>query len=176
MVPDELLFALRYLLDFCYLVRRPHITASNIVEIEETLTSYTYHRLFVLETGIRDNFKLPRQHTLYHFPHLIREFGAPNGLCSSITESKHIDAVKKPWRSSNKFEALNQMILANVRSDKLRALGLEFIRRGYYSAQSTNDMHDSDDDDPYYGVDDSPMNLVSEINLAQCAREYSAFF
>jgi hypothetical protein len=48
--------------------------------------------------GVRpDGFALPRQHALVHYLMLIRLFGLPNGLCSSITESKHIKAVKQPW-------------------------------------------------------------------------------
>ena len=48
-------------------------------------------------------------------------FGAPNGLCSSITESKHIKAVKEPYRWSSHFEALGQMLMTNQRLDKLAA-------------------------------------------------------
>ena len=48
-------------------------------------------------------------------------FSAPNGLCSLITESKHIKAVKEPYRRSSHFEALGQMLLTNQRSDKLTA-------------------------------------------------------
>ena len=54
-----------------------------------------------------------------HYPHLIRQFGAPNGLCSSITESKHIKAVKRPYRRTNRFQALGQMLLINQRLNKL---------------------------------------------------------
>ncbi|KAF8953940.1 hypothetical protein BDZ97DRAFT_1678489, partial [Flammula alnicola] len=43
----------------------------------------------------------------------VQEFGAPGGLCSSITESRHITAVKKPWRRSSRFEALGQMLITN---------------------------------------------------------------
>lgn len=60
---------------------------------------------------------------------LIRAFGAPNGLCSSITESKHIKAVKEPWRRSNRFEALAQMLLTNQRLDKLAASRVDFAKR-----------------------------------------------
>ncbi|KAH9975649.1 hypothetical protein BJV74DRAFT_862382 [Russula compacta] len=45
-------------------------------------------------------------HSLEHYRRNIQLFGAPNGLCSSITESKHIKAVKEPWRRSSHFEAL----------------------------------------------------------------------
>ncbi|THH10643.1 hypothetical protein EW146_g8310 [Bondarzewia mesenterica] len=54
------------------------------------------------------------------------QFGAPNGLCSSITESKHIKAVKEPWRRSNHFNALGQMLLTNQRLDKLAAICEDF--------------------------------------------------
>ncbi|KAL0957170.1 hypothetical protein HGRIS_003262 [Hohenbuehelia grisea] len=33
-----------------------------------------------------------------HYPETIPLFGALNGLCTSITENKHIKAVKQPWR------------------------------------------------------------------------------
>lgn len=57
-------------------------------------------------------------------------FGAPNGLCSSITESKHIKAVKKPWRRSSKHKALGQMLLTNQRLDKIAAARVDFQLRG----------------------------------------------
>ncbi|KAJ7025470.1 hypothetical protein C8F04DRAFT_878470, partial [Mycena alexandri] len=52
----------------------------------------------------------------------IRFFGSPNGLCSSITESKHIKAVKEPWRRSSRFNAPSQMLRTLVRLDKLAAV------------------------------------------------------
>ena len=60
---------------------------------------------------------MPRQHSIIHYYALIRLFGAPNGLCSSITESKHIRAVKEPWRRSNRNEALGQMLITNRLSE-----------------------------------------------------------
>ena len=49
-----------------------------------------------------------------------------NGLCSSITELKHVKAVKKPWRCSSKFQALGQMLLTNQCNDKLVASRVDF--------------------------------------------------
>ncbi|KAF8992148.1 hypothetical protein BDQ17DRAFT_1392882 [Cyathus striatus] len=57
------------------------------------------------------------------------QFGAPNGLCSSITESKHIKAVKEPWRCSNRYNALGQMLLTNERLDKLNAFRIDLQSR-----------------------------------------------
>jgi hypothetical protein len=64
-----------------------------------------------------------------HYSTLIRLFGAPNGLCSSITESKHIKAVKEPWRRSNRYQALFQMLVTNQRLDKLAAARADFQTR-----------------------------------------------
>ena len=49
-----------------------------------------------------------------------------NGLCSSITESKHITAVKNPWRRSNRNQPLGQMLMTNQQSDKLAAARVDF--------------------------------------------------
>lgn len=58
------------------------------------------------------------------------DFGAPNGMCSSITESRHITAVKKPWRRSNRYNALSQMLLTNQRLDKLHAMRVDLGVKG----------------------------------------------
>ncbi|KAI0246059.1 hypothetical protein BJV78DRAFT_1136045, partial [Lactifluus subvellereus] len=57
-------------------------------------------------------------------------FGSPNGLCSSITESKHIKAVKEPWRHLNHFNAIVQMLQTLHRLDKLAAVWREFAELG----------------------------------------------
>lgn len=82
-------------------------------------------------TGVRDSFSLPRQHSVVHYPVHIMEFGAPNGICSTITESRHITAVKKPWQRSNRYNALSQMLLINQRLDKLIALRVDLVDRGF---------------------------------------------
>jgi hypothetical protein len=71
-----------------------------------------------------------------HYRRNIELFGAPNGLCSSITESKHIQAVKKPWRRSNHYNALSQMLLTNQRLDKLAASRADFEHRGMLKTTS----------------------------------------
>jgi len=89
-----------------------------------------HHKIFQ-ESGVRPTgFSLPRQHSLVHYRRHIEKFGAPNGLSSSITESKHITAVKKPWRQSNHYEALNQMLTINARNDKLAAARIDFSSHG----------------------------------------------
>jgi hypothetical protein len=121
----------RAFLEFCYIVRRDFINEEALLELTDSLNRFHHYRAIFVELGIRpDGISLPRQHSLIHYHASIRAFGAPNGLCSSITESKHIVAVKDPWRRSNRHKALGQMLLTNQRLDKLAAAHADFTDRG----------------------------------------------
>lgn len=121
---------IRAFLEFCYIARRDVIDTKSLEQLQDALARF-YQLRTIFEEHVRTTgFNLPRQHFLEHFPTLIRSFGAPNGLCSSITESKHIKAVKKPWRRSNRYQALGQMLLTNQRLDKLAASRVDFASRG----------------------------------------------
>ncbi|KAF7303363.1 C2H2-type domain-containing protein [Mycena indigotica] len=130
LVPDPIVLALRHFLDFCYLVRRSDFNEDSLAAIEQTVIEF--HRCCEVfrQLGVREEFSLPRQHSMKHYGADIREFGAPNGVCSSMTESRHITAVKEPWRRSSRFEALGQMLLTNQRLDKLTASRADFVERG----------------------------------------------
>ena len=81
-------------------------------------------------------FSLPWQHSLVHYHDNIKKFGSPNGLCSSITESKHIVVVKHPWRRSSRYQALSQILKINERLDKLAAAKADFTSRGMLDGSS----------------------------------------
>ena len=119
------------LMDFIYIARRDIIDANDLVALDDTLEQFHEYRTIFKDSGIRPTgFNLPRQHSLIHYRTLIQEFGAPNGLCSSITESRHIKDVKEPWRRTNRFNALGQMLLINQRLANLAASRVDFASRG----------------------------------------------
>ncbi|KAJ7713519.1 hypothetical protein B0H14DRAFT_2644779 [Mycena olivaceomarginata] len=121
-VPPAMLRCMLAFLNFCYLVRRNAITADTLDEIQDTLTCFhTYHNIFIA-TSIHVTISLPCQHSMVHYIPSIILFGSPNSLCSSITESKHIKAVKEPWRRSNRHNALIQMLHILTRLDRLAAI------------------------------------------------------
>lgn len=130
-VPHEMVQTMRAFLEFCYIARRDILDMRSLAVLDDALQRFHRHREIFRTTGVRSNgFNLPRQHSLIHYNKLIRAFGAPNGLCSSITESKHIKVVKEPWRRSNRFNALSQMLVTNQRLDKLAAARVDFADRG----------------------------------------------
>ncbi len=130
-IPPDMTQAIKYFMEFCYLVRRSIQTEDTVARITHCLEQYHHYRHIFVTTGVRpDGFSsLPLQHSADHYPRHIRQFGAPNGLCSSITESKHIKAVKEPWRRSNKYNPLAQMLTTNQRTDKLAAARADFTDR-----------------------------------------------
>ena len=122
--------ALRAFLNFCYLARRDVLDTKSLAAMQDALDRFHKYREIFQTCGIRSSFNLPRQHSLMHFIQMIWVFGTPNGLCSSITESKHIKMVKKPYQRSSCYEALGQILLINQRVDKLAASRVDFQRRG----------------------------------------------
>ncbi|KAH9946447.1 hypothetical protein B0H21DRAFT_779117 [Amylocystis lapponica] len=130
-VPDKMVMCVAAFLDFCYLAQRPAHDSATLQAMTDALERFHTHRIIFEEVGVRpDGFSLLRQHALVHYVLSIKLFGSPNGLCSSITESKHIVAVKRPWRRSNHNEPLGQIIRVNTRLSKLAAARIEFGRRG----------------------------------------------
>jgi hypothetical protein len=101
---------LRAFFEFCYIARRDVIDTKSLAELEQALERFHHYRTIFVETGVRKGFNIPQQHFLCHYAALIRAYSAPNGLCSSITESKHIKAVKKPWWRSSCYKALGQLL------------------------------------------------------------------
>ncbi|KAJ6620106.1 hypothetical protein B0H10DRAFT_2362631 [Mycena sp. CBHHK59/15] len=167
-VPPQMLRALSAFLDFCYLVRRNVIDETTLLDIDAALARYHRERVIFAESGVAANgFCLPRQHSLTHYRYLIQEFGAPNGLCSSITESKHIKAVKEPWQRSS--HAHHQRP-----PDKLAAARVDFTSRGMMAGPAARPLPalhpllppvpDDEDDD---GSPSDERKILGEVILAK---------
>ena len=168
-VPSEMVACISAFLDIFYLARRPDIDEATLVAFDSALEQFHTSREIFRISGVRPTgFSLPRQHSLVHYRRHMEEFGAPGGLCSSITESRHITAVKKPWRRSNRFEALGQMLCTNQRLDKLAAARADFISRNMLPpsyALPPPPQRQSNEDDDGGPVDDVP--LMGNVVLAR---------
>lgn len=122
-------------LEFCYIARQPSLTESDLKALDDALQRFCKHRTIFIDEGVCSKpICLPRQHSIQHYHWLIQQFGAPEGLSTSITESKHIDAIKKPWRRTNHFEELIQILRINQRLDKLAAFHSRLFGEGLLDA------------------------------------------
>jgi hypothetical protein len=147
-------------IDLCYIFWQNIITASALTTAEALLKRF--HELcqvFITE-GVCKSISLPRQHALPHYLTSITLIGSPNGLCSSITESKHIKAVE-PWHRSSQFRALIQMLWTITRLEKLAALWRQFLHKrllcGSTAGHFASNQHEEsqlNDDEMATGDDD----------------------
>ncbi|KAH7905684.1 hypothetical protein BJ138DRAFT_1138203 [Hygrophoropsis aurantiaca] len=129
-VDPDVVRTFRAFLEFCYIARQDYHTEKSLAELQDALERFHKYRVIFKTLGVRLHLSLPRQHSMSHYLKLICMFGSPNGLCSSITESKHIKAIKEPWRRSSHFAALSQMLITNQRLDKIAASHVDFEKRG----------------------------------------------
>ncbi|KAH9900044.1 hypothetical protein C8Q73DRAFT_743854 [Cubamyces lactineus] len=119
-VPDAMIQCLAAFFDFAYLAQRPSHDTTTLDAMDVALARFRQLRIVFVETG----------HALLHYTRMIKLFGSSNGVCTSISESKHIVAVKRPWRASSWNKPLIQILVRNTRLSKLAALRVELGRCG----------------------------------------------
>ena len=136
LVPDAMVHAIAAFLDFCCIARKSVINEKDLNMLDNAVHRIHLERGVFKDVGVHVHFSLPCQHAMVHYSTLIKMFRVPNGLCSSITESRHIKAVKEPWHRSNRYEALGQMLLTNQRLDKLAVACLVYSQRGMLDGSS----------------------------------------
>ena len=100
------------------------------MQLKDALKRFHHYRKAFNEIDISPGSSFPQQHSLTHYADSICLFGAPNGLCTSITEAKHIKAVKEPWWRMNRHKPLKQMLYITQRLDKLAAMQTNFTNWG----------------------------------------------
>ncbi|KAH9015025.1 hypothetical protein EDB84DRAFT_1277471, partial [Lactarius hengduanensis] len=180
-VPSAMVRCIAAFMDACYIARRNAINSPSLEHLRDCVKTFHRLRAIFVETGARISLSLPRQHALEHFYNAIHLFGSPNGLCSSITESKHIRAVKEPWRRSSRYLALTQMLRTLLRMDKMSVLRQRLQDSGMLRGSAfasgpgngTNDMPIDDseelEDEDDAVVSGNPQN-VSEFDVQLAAK------
>jgi hypothetical protein len=127
-------------MEACYIARQNAISAPMLSKFKDCVDKFHELRDIFIRLGVRSSISLPRQHALVHYYYSIQLFGSPNGLCSSITESKHIKAVKEPWRRSSRYNALSQMLTVLTRIEKMSTLRRQFAERGMMAGTTSSYM------------------------------------
>ncbi|KIK82842.1 hypothetical protein PAXRUDRAFT_153431, partial [Paxillus rubicundulus Ve08.2h10] len=178
-VPDNMIRTFCAFLEFCYIVCQNVVTDGTLEELKNTLQQFHQYREVFRDLGVHpEEFSLPHQHSLIHYEALIRLFGAPNVLCMSITKSKHITAVKKPWQHSSKHNVLGQILWTNQRLTQLAAARADFEAWGMlppshracagHPEQDNKERVDLDEDEDMGIIDEHPGLAHSDVMLARC--------
>ncbi|KAF8274732.1 hypothetical protein EI94DRAFT_1768565 [Lactarius quietus] len=110
--------------------RQLQLNEDILDQIDWAVTCFHEEHKIFKECRVCEDFSLPRQHSISHYRSLIQQFGATNGVCSSITESKHKESVKGPFCHSSHNESIGKMLLTNQCLDRLAAAHVIFTACG----------------------------------------------
>ena len=101
-----------------------------MAQLKDALKRFHHYCQAFSDICMSPGSSLPQQHSLNHYTNNIRLFDVPNGLCTSIMEAKHIKAIKEPWRRTNHYKPLKQILYINQHLNKLYAMRTDFTNRG----------------------------------------------
>jgi len=117
-VPSGVVRAARGILDFIYLAQYTAHDDHTLKYMKEALKLFHENRQIFVTLGIRDDFNIPKFHSLLHYITSIEQFGATDNYNTEMFERLHIDFAKKGWRASNSRNEFPQMIRWLERQEK----------------------------------------------------------
>ncbi|KIK13304.1 hypothetical protein PISMIDRAFT_18070 [Pisolithus microcarpus 441] len=110
-VDDRVLIVARSLLDFIYYTQLQQHTDTTLTAMEESLKTFHSHKDVLVELQVREDFNVPKIHSLKHYVSSIRALGSADGYNTEYPECLHIDYAKDGYRASNKRDYVEQMAL-----------------------------------------------------------------
>lgn len=118
-LPKKGLLAVKSILDFIYLAQYATHDKITLGYMEDALEMWEKNRSFFIQSGIRENFNIPKFHSLLHYIESIKLFGTTDNYNTEMFERLHIDFAKHGWRASNFRDEFPQMISWLSRREKI---------------------------------------------------------
>ena len=88
-----------------------YVVINTFICLQNLITNWAKLFVELFQKYSPSDLKLPKLHNWrYHIIASIKEYGAINGFTTETYETLHKDAVKKPYRASNKRQPTDQMI------------------------------------------------------------------
>lgn len=120
-LPKKAIIACRSLLDFIYLAQYTTHDDTTLGYMDEALAIFHQHKSYFIDIGIRQDFNIPKFHSLNHYVESIRFLGTTDNYNTEMFERLHIDFAKEGWRASNHRDEFPQMIKWLSRQEKMVA-------------------------------------------------------
>ena len=117
--PIPLIQSTRALLDFLYLAQYPVHTSKTLRLLHQSLHDFHANKHVFVELGIRENFNLPKLHSLVHYTKSIELFGTTDNYNTKYTERLHIDLAKDAYRVTNHHDEYAQMTIWLEHKEKI---------------------------------------------------------
>ena len=107
------------LLDFLYLAQYPLHTSETLQLLHGSLKKFDENKQIFIDLGIRNDFNIPKFHSLVHYVDSIKLFGTTNNYNTEYTERLHIDLAKDAYRATNHRDEYPQMTTWLERIEKI---------------------------------------------------------
>ena len=117
--PIPLVRSTRALLDFLYLAQYPVHTSETLQLLCQSLRDFHDNKHVFVELEIREDFNLPKLHSLVHYAESIELFGTTDNYNTEYTERLHIDLAKDAYRATNHRDEYAQMTVWLERKEKI---------------------------------------------------------
>jgi hypothetical protein len=116
-VDDRVIRVVRAVVDFISYARFEVHTESSLEKMDKAWSAIHEKKSIFLELGIRENFNIPKFHSLIHYVSAIRSHGTLDGYNTESPERLHIDFAKVPFQQGNKRDYTVQMTTWMSRRD-----------------------------------------------------------
>jgi len=117
LVPDQVVLAVQAFLDFLYYAQYQSHTEDTLSRMQDALDRFHANKSVFVDLGIRDDFNIPKLHSMDHYIQSIRSLGSCDGFNTELPEHLHIDYAKKAYRASNGRDYIIQMTTWLQRQD-----------------------------------------------------------
>ncbi|TFK79321.1 hypothetical protein K466DRAFT_505729 [Polyporus arcularius HHB13444] len=167
----RLVRAVRALLDFLYLAQYPAHTTETLMLLKNCLVRFHQNKDIFKTLGIRLHFKLPKLHSLDHYPLSITLFGTTDNYDTQNTERLHIDFAKDAYRATNRRNEFHQMTLWLERREKVLRHDVHVRwRLGQLAANEGHRQHAQQ----LIHITKNPS--VKAVTFAKAAQDYGALY
>jgi hypothetical protein len=114
---EQVVKAVRAVVDFISYARFEAHTENSLEKMDKAWSVIHENKRIFLELDIRENFNIPKFHSLIHYITAIRSHGTLDGYNTESPERLHIDFAKEPFRAGNKRDYTAQMASWMARHD-----------------------------------------------------------
>ncbi|KAJ7764066.1 hypothetical protein B0H14DRAFT_2403397, partial [Mycena olivaceomarginata] len=121
-LPTKGIRACRAILDFIYLAQYSTHDDGTLSSMRSALAVYHADRDYFITATVREDFNIPKFHSLLHYVESIEFFGTTDNYNTETFERLHIDFAKNGWRASNRRDEFPQMITWLGRQEKISLL------------------------------------------------------
>ncbi|KAF8155894.1 hypothetical protein B0H34DRAFT_850935 [Crassisporium funariophilum] len=142
LIPKQGIMAITAILDFIQIAQYTTHDDTTLGYLQDALDRFHQHRDYFIKVKARDDFNIPKFHSLLHYLNSIKLYGTTNNYNTEMFERLHIDFAKDGWRATNHRDEFPQMICWLSRREKIATF------EKYLAQNTTNTPHSPEPDNP----------------------------